>query len=133
LTFIGREVASKNLALLKEAIPTVSRVAALWHPGAVGERTIRDLLNDTDAAAAALRIRLLLVEARRSDQLEQAFSTMAKHRADGLIVFPSTMFFNARRQIVDLARRHSLPSIYGAREFAELGGLISYGASQAFV
>jgi putative ABC transport system substrate-binding protein len=130
-TFIGRDVAAKNLTLLKEAVPAVSRVAALWHPGAVGERTIRELLNDTETAAATLRVRLRLVDVRSPDQFEHAFSTMTRERDDGLMVFPSTMLFNARRRIVDLAAKHRLPAIYGAKEFPELGGLMSYGASQA--
>jgi len=129
LTFLGPELVPKRLGLLKEALPKVTRVAALWHPGAFGERTTRDMLKGTEAAARALGVQLQLVEVRGPDELDRAFSTMAKERADALIVFPSTMLFNERRRIVALAAKHRLPSMFNNRESVELGGLISYGAS----
>ena len=131
LTFLGPELISKRLDLLKEAVPTVSRVAALWHPGAFGERTTRDMLKETEAAARTLGVRLQLVGVRGPDELDRAFSTMTRERADALIVFPSPMLFIERRRIVDLAAKHRLPSMYNAREYVELGGLIAYGASIA--
>ena len=63
--------------------------------------------------------------------MDRAFSTIAGERADALIVFPSPMLFTERRRIVDLATKHRLPSMAMGREFAELGGLIAYGASIA--
>jgi ABC-type uncharacterized transport system substrate-binding protein len=129
LTFLGPELVPKRLALLKEALPKVFRVAALWHPGAFSERTTGDMLKETEGAARALGVQLQLVSVRGVDELDRAFSTMTKEGADSLLVFPSPMLFNERRRIVDLAIRHRLPSMSNAREFVELGGLISYGAS----
>ena len=129
LTFLGPELVPKRLELLKQAVPRVSRVAALWHPGAFGERTNRDMLKETEAAARTLGVQLQLVAVRGPDELDGAFSTMTRARADALIVFPSTMLFSERRRIVDLAAKHRLPSMAMAREFVELGGLIAYGAS----
>ncbi len=129
LTFLGPELASKRLGLLKQALPNASRVAALWHPGAFGERTTRDMLQATDAAARTLAVELQLVEVRGPDEFDRAFSAMTRNRADALIVLPSTMLFNERKHIVDLATKHRLPSISMAREFAQLGGLMAYGAS----
>jgi ABC-type uncharacterized transport system substrate-binding protein len=129
LTFLGPELLPKRLALLKEALPTVSRVAALWHPAAYGERTMSSMMKETKAAALALGVHLELVAAQGPNEFDQAFSTIAAERADALIVFPSPMLFNERRRIVDLAAKHRLPSMSMAREFVELGGLISYGAS----
>jgi putative ABC transport system substrate-binding protein len=131
LTFLGPELVSKRLGLLKQALPNASRVAALWHPGAYGERTIRDMLQATDAAARTLAIELQLVEVRGADEFDRAFAVMVGNRADALIVFPSPMLFLERKRIVDLATSHRLPSIAQAREFAELGGLLAYGASIA--
>jgi ABC-type uncharacterized transport system substrate-binding protein len=128
LTFLGPELATKRLGLLKQALPNVSRVAALWHPGAFGERTTRDMLQATEAAARTLAIELQLVEVRGADELDRAFSAMTSNRADAVIVFPSTLLFTERKHIVDLATKHRLPSIAQAREFAELGGLMGYGA-----
>jgi putative tryptophan/tyrosine transport system substrate-binding protein len=129
LTFLGPELVSKRLGLLKQALPNASRVAALWHSGAYGERTTREMLQATDAAARTLAVELQLVEVRGVDEFNRAFSAMTGNRADALIVLPSPLLFNERKNIVDLAMKHRLPSISMAREFAELGGLMAYGAS----
>ena len=129
LTFLGPELLPKRLALLKEALPTASRVVALWHPGAYGERTMSDMMKETQAAARTLGVQLRLVAVEEPDELERAFSTIAGERADALLVFPSPMLFVERRRIVDLAAKYRLPSMAMGREFAELGGLIAYGAS----
>jgi putative ABC transport system substrate-binding protein len=131
LTFLGPEIVPKRPGLLKQALPNVSRVAALWHPGAFGERTTRDMLQATEAAARTLAIELQLVEVRGADEFDRAFSAMTGNRADALIVFPSTLLFTERKHIADLALKHRLPSIAQAREFADLGGLMGYGASIA--
>ena len=128
-TFLSPELVPKRLALLKEALPKVSRVAALWHPGAFGDRTTRDMLKQTEAAARALGVQLQLVEVRGLDEIDRAFSTMTKERPDALVVFPSPMLFGGRSRIVDLAAKHRLPSMTGNREYVEVGGLIAYGAS----
>jgi putative tryptophan/tyrosine transport system substrate-binding protein len=131
LTFLGPELVTKRLGLLKQALPNASRVAALSHPGAYGERTTREMLQATDAAARTLAIELQLVEVRAGDEFERAFSAMTGNHADALIVLPSPLLFNERKHIVDLATKQRLPSISMAREFAELGGLMAYGASLA--
>jgi ABC-type uncharacterized transport system substrate-binding protein len=131
LTFLGPELVPKRLALLKQALPTVSRVAALWHPSAYGERTMSDMMRETEAAARTLGVHLGLVAVQGPDELERAFSTIGGERADALIVFPSPMLFLERRRIVGLAVKHRLPSMAMGREFVELGGFMSYGASIA--
>jgi putative tryptophan/tyrosine transport system substrate-binding protein len=131
LTFLGPELVPKRLALLKQALPTVSRVAALWHPGAYGERTMSDMMKETEAAARTLGVDLRLVAVQSPDELDRAFSTIGGERADALIVFPSPMLFVERRRIVELTAKHRLPSMAMGREFVELGGLMSYGASIA--
>jgi putative tryptophan/tyrosine transport system substrate-binding protein len=129
LTFLGPELASKRLGLLKQALPNASRVGALWHPGAYGERTTREMLQATEAAARTLAVELQLVEVRGVDEFERAFSAITGNHADALLVLPSPMFFSEGKQIVDLAMKHRLPSISMARELAEVGGLMAYGAS----
>jgi len=129
LTFLGPELVPKRLALLKQALPTVSRVAALWHPRAYGERTMSDMMKETEAAAGTMGVYLRLVAVQGPDEFEKAFSTIVGERADALIVFPSPMLFLERRRIVELAAKHRLPSMAMGREFVELGGLMSYGAS----
>ena len=129
LTFLAPELTAKRMQLLKDALPNVSRVAALWHPGAYGERTMDDMLKATESAAQTLGVQLQLIEVRAAGELERAFSTMMKERAEALFLFPSPMLFLARRRIVELAATHRLPSVSQAREFVELGGLIAYGAN----
>src|SRR5262245_44027361 len=112
LTFLGPELIGKRLELLKEALPRVSRVAALWHPGAFAEHTTRDMVQGTEAAARTLGVHLQLVEVRSPDEFDGAFATMTRERAEALIVFPSPMLFQERRRLVDLAARHRLPGMY---------------------
>jgi ABC-type uncharacterized transport system substrate-binding protein len=95
-TFLGPELVPKRLELLKEALPRASRVAILWHPGAFGERTMSDMLKETEASARALGLQLQLVAVRGPDELDSAFSTMTRKRADALVQFPSVMLFRER-------------------------------------
>ena len=130
-TFLGPELVPKRLSFLRELLPTISRVAVLWHPGAFSEPTIREMLNEVAQAAGTLGVQLQLVEVRSAEEFDHAFTTMVGARAEALFQFPSTLFFNERRRIVDLAARHRLPAMFNAREFVQLGGLIAYGANLA--
>jgi len=128
-TFLGPELVAKRLGLLKEAIPGVSRVAALWHPGVYSEPTMRGMLKETEVAARALGVQLQLVGVRDPTELDSAFSAMTRERAGSLIVLPSPMLFGEHRRIVGLAAKSRLPAMYQAREFVDAGGLMSYGAN----
>jgi putative ABC transport system substrate-binding protein len=128
LTFLGPQLVPKRLALLKEALPTIGRVAGLWHPGAYGTHTMNDMMNEAEEAAQTLRLQLRLIGAREPDELDRAFSAIADERADALTVFPSPMLFAERKRIVDFAARLRLPMIAMGKEFVQLGGLMSYGA-----
>src|SRR6478672_10669496 len=128
LTFLGPQLVPKRLALLKEALPSASQVAALWHPRAYGEHTMNDMMKETEAAGLSLGLHLRFVAVEGPDQLDQAFSTIAAERSNAVMVFPSPMLFNERGRIVDLAGQLRLPLISMGKEFVELGGLMSYGA-----
>jgi putative tryptophan/tyrosine transport system substrate-binding protein len=127
--FLGPELVSRRLQLLKELVPRLSRVGVLWHPLAYGERTMAGMSKEIDSAAQTLETKLQFVAVAGSDDLEPAFSAMIKERADGLIVFPSPILFGQYPRIVALAANNRLPAIYAAREGAELGGLASYGVN----
>jgi putative ABC transport system substrate-binding protein len=114
--------------LLKEALPSASRVTALWHPGAYGERTMNAMMKETEAAGLALGLRVRFVAVQGPDELDRAFSAIAAEHTDAVMVFPSPMLFTERRRIVDLAGKLRLPLISMGKEFVELGGLMSYGA-----
>jgi putative ABC transport system substrate-binding protein len=122
------EIIGKNLELLKETVPRVSRVALLWNPVPPGAETDRKA---AESAARKLGLILQIVEVRGRDELEGAFAAMVRERADGLFVPSDPIAFTARDQVVRLAARHRLPAVYWQREFVEAGGLLSYGSNLA--
>jgi putative tryptophan/tyrosine transport system substrate-binding protein len=130
-SFFAPDLVGKRLDLLKRALPGVSRVAALWHPGDYVERMEKDMLTETDRAARALGLRLQVVEARGPEDFDRAFSDMTTGRAGALTVLVSPMFFGERRRLVDLAAKTRLPTVFPWREYVDAGGLMAYGADLA--
>lgn len=130
-THVNVGLSPKRLEFLKEMIPNVTRVVALWHPGGLGERTENIMLKETEAAARALGIQPQFLEVRSSSDFDRAFGTVTKQGAGALMVLPSPLFLTEHRRIVDLVAKTRLPAVYFAREFAEAGGLMSYGADMA--
>jgi putative tryptophan/tyrosine transport system substrate-binding protein len=128
-TFLGPELIAKRLQLLREVVPGLSRIAALWDPRAYGERTMAGISREIEGAARSLGMQLQLVPAFHPDDFTNAFSAMATGRAQGFIVLPSPMLFGGYKRIVDLAASNRLPAMYQAREFVDAGGLMSYGVS----
>ena len=133
LSGLASELVGKWLELLKQAVPRISRVALLWHPGTLGERTEKDMLKGAEVAARTLGARLQSVEARGPDDFDTAFSDMKRARAGALTVWPSPMFNSQRQRLVDLAAKHRLPAVYPWREAADAGGLMAYGVDPADV
>ena len=127
LSILAPELVGKRLEQLKQAVPGFSRVAVLWQPGALGERTDQEMLKGADVAARALGVRLQVVEARGPENFDRAFSDMTKARAGAVTVLSSNMFTNERRRLVDLAAKTRLPAMYSQREFVDAGGLMAYG------
>jgi len=125
------DLVGKCLELLNQAVPRVNRVAVLWPPGALGERTEKNMLTGADEAARALGVQLQFVEARRPADLDRAFSEMTKAHAGALAVLPSTILVRERRRLVDLAAKNRLPAIYTQTEFVDAGGLMFYGPNTA--
>jgi ABC-type uncharacterized transport system substrate-binding protein len=127
LSNLNTELVGKCLEQLKQAVPRVSRVAVLWHPGALGERAERDMLKGAEVAARTLGVRLQFVVARGPADFDRAFSDMTKARADALTVLTSTILLGERRRLADLAAKSRLPAVYPWREGVDAGGLMSYG------
>ena len=122
VNFFSVEVVAKRMQLLLELVPEAKRVAVLVNPtdpeNAEIPRTI---------AAAGSGQRLLVVEAATGRDIDAAFATMAREKAEAVFVGPGS-FFNTRRvQLAVLAARHALPAMYSVRAYPEVGGLISYG------
>jgi putative ABC transport system substrate-binding protein len=129
LSILAPELVGKCLEQLKQAVPGVSRVAVLWQPRGLGERTEKEMLKEAEVAARALGVRPQFVEARGPADFERAFSDMTRARAGALTVLTSTMLIGERRRLVDLAAKNRLPAVYPWREAADAGGLMSYGAN----
>jgi putative ABC transport system substrate-binding protein len=127
LSFLGPETVAKCLQLLKEAVPGITQVAVLSHPGNPSEATRQFILKETAAAARALELRLQFLEVRGPDDFERAFAQMSRERAGGLTVLTSIMLFNERRRLVDLAAKNKLPAVYPWREPVDAGGFLAYG------
>jgi len=128
-TFLGPELVSRRLQLLKEIVPGLSRVVVLWHPHAYGERTMAGMMREIEGAAQALGTKLHFVPAHGPADLDTAFASINAERADGLILFPSPMLYYQYSRIVPFAATSRLPAMYAAREGVELGGLVSYGVN----
>jgi len=129
INFFNYELVPKRLELLRELVPGSARVAVLVNPteAANTETTVRGV--GTAAHAIGLQVRVL--NASTSREIDAAFETFAHERPDIIFVGGDT-FFNSRRvQLALLAVRHAVPAIYAQREFAEAGGLMSYGTNLA--
>jgi putative ABC transport system substrate-binding protein len=129
LTQMATALDAKRLELFNEAVPRMVRVAVLSQPGIFSDTTVRIMLEETEAAARASRVQLTHLEAKSPGDLEGAFAGMSRAKVGGLLVLPSPMFLSAHARIVDFATKNRLPAMFFLREFAEAGGLMSYGPS----
>ena len=126
LATIGPELVGKQLEMLRAVAPKVSRVAVLQNPNNPGHARG---LQQAEGAAQALGVQLEILGARTPSEIDAAFAAMSSQRAGGVLVLRDAMFRAQRAQIVALAAKSRLPTIYGFREQAEAGGLMAYGAS----
>jgi putative tryptophan/tyrosine transport system substrate-binding protein len=113
-TFLGPELVGKRLQLLREVVPGLSRVAALWHPNAYSERTMVGVRKEIEGAARTLGLQLQLVPAVSPDDFVTAFAAMTRDHAEALIVMPSPMLFGEYGRIVSIAATSRLPAIGGS-------------------
>jgi putative ABC transport system substrate-binding protein len=127
INILSTELASKRLELLRALVPGATRIAVLVDPtNAAGtDSTLRDV----GAAARALGLQIQVLNASTSLELEAAFATLVSERSDALLVGSTPFLFDRRVQLAQLAARHAVPAIYQDRHHAEVGGLMSYGAS----
>ena len=121
------EASRKQLALLKETIPSARLVAVLWNPANPVWQS--SALRETQIAAAAMGLRLQLVEARGPDELDEAFQAMSREHAEALFVPADIIFVRHTQRLADLAAENHLPAMFGFREHVEAGGLMSYAAN----
>jgi putative ABC transport system substrate-binding protein len=125
INFLAAEIVAKRLGLLRDLVPKAVRIAVLVNPAnaPVTDATLREI----PEAARALGLQIAVLNASTSREIEAAFATLVRDRADALFVGPDG-FFNSRRvQFATLAARYGIPAAYSQRETVEAGGLMSYG------
>jgi len=127
LSFVSPELVGKQLELLKEAVPKVTRVVVLRNPANVGHAV---MLKGVDDVARALRVEIQIMDAQRSDDFDRAFAAMVREHTGGLFVPADAVFQFHRPRLVNLAIQSRLPTMFGESESAEAGGLMVYAADQ---
>jgi putative ABC transport system substrate-binding protein len=128
VSFLSIALEGKRLGLLRDLLPQATIIASLVDPNSPDSTT---QLSNVQDASHALGWRIQIVQASTESQLDSGFATLARERPNALLVVPTPFSSAQRKRIVEFAARHSLPAIYGLREFPAGGGLISYGTSIA--
>jgi putative ABC transport system substrate-binding protein len=127
INFFTAELGAKRLGLLRELVPGAARVAVLLNPtdATRAEFTLRDV----ETAAHAIGLQIHVLNASTSREIDMAFATLVRERCDTLFVGPDPFFYTRRVQLAVLAARHVVPAIYAVRDYADAGGLMSYGSN----
>jgi putative tryptophan/tyrosine transport system substrate-binding protein len=121
------ELGAKQLGLLRELLPTAARIGLLVNPT---NANVEGVTKDVTAAAATLGVQIDVVQASDSREIEAAFATLVRNKADALLIGSDVFFISRRVQLATLTARHAIPAVQNVRGFAEVGGLMSYGTSQ---
>ncbi|HKN08617.1 MAG TPA: ABC transporter substrate-binding protein [Pseudomonadota bacterium] len=129
INFFSAELTAKRLGLLRELVPGAVRVAVILNPayGSDAETTLRDL----EPAARDMGLQIQVLNASTSREIDAAFATFVRERPDAVFVSLDPFLNSRRAQLVNLASRHAVPATFSNRDFAEIGGLMSYGANIA--
>jgi len=127
VNFFATELAAKRLGLLRELVPTAKRFVVLVNPAeaVITETTLREV----EPAARSMGLQIQIQKASTSAEINTAFAVMARERPDALFVGSGPFFGERRVQLVNLASRHAIPTIYSSRDHAEVGGLMTYGTN----
>jgi len=129
INFFNAELTAKRLELLHELVPAATRVAVLVNPA--NATTRETTLRDVESAAHAMGLQIQVLNASTSREINAAFATFLRERPDALFVGGDPLFNSRRVQLVHLATLHKVPATYSQREYAEVGGLMSYGTNVA--
>jgi putative ABC transport system substrate-binding protein len=129
INIFSAELNAKRLELLRKLVPAATRVAVLVNPA--NTVNTEPTLRDVQSAASAIGLRIQVLEASTSRQINAAFASLGRERPDALFVGPDIFFLSRRLQLAHLATRHAIPATYSARLYAEAGGLMSYGTNTA--
>jgi putative tryptophan/tyrosine transport system substrate-binding protein len=126
INFLSAELAAKRLELVRELVPTATRVSVLVNPtGPNSASTLRD----AQSAARTIGLEIQVLNAATSREINAAFATFVRERPDALFIDIDPFFTSRRVQLVHLASHHRMPATYPGRQFVEVGGLMSYGSN----
>ena len=125
INLLTAEIGAKRLGLLHDLVPKAVRIAVLVNPA--NPSAIESTLREIPEAARALGLQIAVLNASTRGEIEAAFSTLVRDRADALFVAPDGFFTSRRVQFATLAARHAIPAAYSNRSYPEVGGLMSYG------
>jgi putative ABC transport system substrate-binding protein len=125
--FFTAELAAKRLGLLRELLPAASRVVVLVNPA--DPIRLETIVGEVKTAAGVIGLQFQVMNASTSREIDTAFATLAAAPPDALFVGPDPFFYNRRSQLALQAARHAVPASYAIRDYAEAGGLMSYGAN----
>jgi ABC-type uncharacterized transport system substrate-binding protein len=127
INFFSNELISKRLELLRELVPAATRLAVLSNP--TDTAGAEPMMRDLEAATHATGLQIQLLKVSTPHDIDAAFATFGRERPDALFITGGALFVSRRIQLALSAARHALPASYGSREYAESGGLMSYGTS----
>jgi putative ABC transport system substrate-binding protein len=128
VSFLSVELGAKRLELLREFVPKVVSIALLVNPN---NTNAEPQIKETQSAAMGFGLKLEVLKASSKTDFDSAFAGLVQQRVGGLVVSADPFFISQRDQLIALAARHAVPAMYYEREFAEAGGLMSYGSSFA--
>jgi ABC-type uncharacterized transport system substrate-binding protein len=128
ISFFNAELVAKQLGLLRELIPGAARVAVLVNPA--DDARAESILENVEAAARMMGLQITILNARTNDDINAAFASLGRERADAVLVGADPFFHSRRVQLATLAARHTMP-VVGGRALTEAGGLMGYGTNVA--
>jgi putative ABC transport system substrate-binding protein len=126
LSSLAPEISGKQVEILKQVVPVLSRLAVLGTSTTPGDG---QLIKEIETAAGAFGVRLQYEDVLKAEDIEPAFRAVGKGRADAMLVLGSGIYAAHRKQVVDLTIKNHLPAIYRSREYIEVGGLMVYGVN----
>jgi putative ABC transport system substrate-binding protein len=129
VNYMQAQLAAKQLGLLQELLPKARRFAVLVNPD--NPVVTGSAIAELQTAASSIGAQIEILRAGGNDEIDTAFAHVSQRHIEGVLVSPGPLFGNRRVQLTTLAARHAVPTMYYDREFAEVGGLISYGSSLA--
>jgi len=125
INFVTAELAAKRLELMRVLVPGTTRVAVLVDTGGSAETVVKE----AEAAASAMGLQIQVLRANTGREIDAAFATFVRERPDIIFVGGGPFYSNRRVQLVQLAAHHRVPATFPGRQFAEVGGLMSYGGN----